>query len=178
MKILLILAGGIVKMNRLSPQDTLIRCQKGLQLWQSGNYDYLLVTGGLFNPKTVQTITAAGLMRKWFVKNGVAKEKILIEADSRDTYQNVAFSIRLLKTKKIDKPEITIVSQWQHNIRIKRTFRSYGYQVKTHNVKYPVGWKTWLMEWAFIMLHFISPKGNNYWARKNQEKRKAASLEQ
>jgi len=171
MRILLVPAGGISDKNQLAPNDTLPRCLAALEIWKEGNYDYLVVCGGIFLPPTIQTNPAAEIMKKWFIRQRVSADRLMVEGKSLDTFENVKFVLELLAENKIEKPEITVVSQWQHTLRFKRTFKSYGVKIKRHPLHYKVGIKTWLMEWAFILIHLIDPKGAGFFGRLNRKRR-------
>ncbi len=87
-------------MDRLTENDTLYRCQKALELWHTGRYDYVLVTGGIFHPPNVQSVAAATLMGMWLLEHGVPESQILCEIESLDTYENISKGIEALKSNR------------------------------------------------------------------------------
>jgi len=175
MKVLLVPCGGISAKNQISSKDTLPRCLKALELWQTGQYDRIVVTGGIFLPQHIQTVPAGEIMRQWFEKQGIEHDKILVENKSLDTYENVRYVLDKLKEREIENPEITLVTQWQHSWRFWLTFRSYGIKIKRHKVKFKISWLTWLLEFAFIFIHLIDPKGIWFFGRINRKKRNRKS---
>ena len=135
MKFLLVPSGGISAVDELSTADTLRRCKKGLQIWKEGNHDKLLVSGGIFNPRAIQTKPAGKLMADWFISHGVKEKDLIIEDRSLDTFQNVKFAVELLKDYK--NPEITVVTQFHHTFRFWITFFFvYGIRIKRQPVHY------------------------------------------
>ena len=171
MKILLVPAGGVVEKDQIAPHDTLLRCEAALKLWQETQFDLIIVSGGIFLPSGIQTVSAAVLMQEWFIKQGIPENKILIEDQSLDTYQNVQFTLDLLEIHNLKDAELTVITQWQHARRFARTFKSHGIKIKRHPLHYKVGFKTWLMEWMFMFIHLIDPKGKWLFGKINRKKR-------
>ncbi len=171
-RILFVPAGGITEADQLSPADTFPRCQEALKLWATKKYDFLLLSGGIFNPLKIQTRPAAELMRRWFFNNGVAMHKIIIENESRDTFEGIAFSLRILKNRGTHNFQLHAVSHWQHIMRIKLTCKLvYGEEVICCPVNYRVSILTWLVGWLHILYHLIDRKGQGYFAKRNRENR-------
>jgi len=174
-RILLVPAGGIIAKNRLSPADTLLRCQKAITLWQTGQYDLILVCGGIFTPfPDTHTVPAADLMKSYLLENipGISKEKILTEDSSRDTFENVKFALATLETARIKTSDITVVTQWQHAIRFWITFRfCRNIKVKLKPMFYRTALRIKLNECLFIAYHIYDPCGNKNLARKNRQNR-------
>ena len=176
MNILYIPSCGISPVDQLSPGDTLLRCQEALRLWRRGGYDLLGVGGGMFLPPGVQKTPAAVLMREWFIARGVEDYQIIDERRSLDTYQNAAFLLEELAVYEVPEPRIMVVTQWQHAIRFWITFRrAHGVRVRLHPIRYPISWKTWMMEWFLIFYHAIDRRGTLALARKNRAARAMAA---
>lgn len=171
MKILLIPAGEIDELDRLSPKNTLIRCMTGLRLWKSGEYDRIIVSGGLFMPHSIQTSSAAHLMKEWLIKHGVNRNLIIVEGLSVDTFTNTQNSVAIIKLLKMDKCVIVVVTQWQHAIRFWITFRAYGIKIKLKALFYHVSFKIFIQECGYIIYHLMHPKGNGKWAKRLREER-------
>ncbi len=176
MKVLLVPSCGISPVNQLTPTDTLLRCQRALKLWQSGKYDKILVSGGIFLPPQTQTKAAGVLMAEWLVSHGVPRRALIIEGRSVDTFGNIKFSLDRLKEINVGKAEITVVTQWQHAVRFWISFFfGYGLWVKLHFMRYPISLRTWLKEWFLIIYHLYDPIGIKKIARKNREQRRQIS---
>ena len=93
---------------------------------------------------------------------------IICEHQSRDTYENVKFSVDLLLEYK--NFIIAIVSDSQHVLRVWITFYLMH---KINAFVFPVfcwiGWKKFLLEWAMLAYHLVNPYGIGWIAKKKQE---------
>ena len=154
--------GSVEPVDILSEKDTMIRMKEALRMWQEGGWDYILVSGGTFTSKKIMTIPGARMMRSWFVSRGVSSDKIIVEDQSRDTYQNIAFSIEAIEERPgrfVREANITVVTQWQHAIRFWLTFRTYGIKVDLQKLHYPMGVIGIVREFALIAVTALDPKG-------------------
>lgn len=174
--ILLIPSCGIEPVDHLSSKDTLIRLMHGLAEWQSRQYDLILVTGGVFNPRFVQTRPAGQLMKDWLVAMGIREDIILTENKSLDTFENVKYGIEVLQDNNAWPADITVVTQWQHAVRFATTFLL-GYKIKIRlcPAHYPISTKTALNEYFFMAYHLFDPKGNGLLAKHNRALRREAA---
>lgn len=171
MKILMIPAELVDPVDKLSA-NTLRRCQAGLEAWVGGDYEMILLSGGIFLPRDRQTKPAAETMKEWFVSRGVDPEVILVEGDSLDTYENVRFNASLTRD------QITVLTQYQHAIRFLLTFYlALGVRIKVIPIRQPaMSWKDWFMEWlVLIPYHLIDWKGTLFLARYNRRSRERAA---
>lgn len=160
MRYLLIPSCGIEKQNQLCKTDTLLRLQEGLRLWRTGSFDYLLVSGGIFNPPEIQTVSASELMRDWLIEQGVPKGRIICESRSLDTYENISMSLDILREIGDQTVKITVVTQWQHAIRFRITFLlGYRMWIRTVSMHYPMAPQAIAKEFLFILHHLLFPKG-------------------
>ena len=179
--ILFVPSGGITTLDQLDPANTLLRCVQGLKMWQTGKYQYLVVTGGKFLAPSVQTKPAGQLQAEWFVAQGVDPNRIIIEQTSLDTYENITNSLRAMHAFQNgalgdDYPpnwDITVVTQWQHSWRFWISFWELGrLRIKRAPMHYPMSWLSWVMEFAMVAYHFYDPRGTGLVARKNREGRR------
>jgi len=176
LKILFIPSAGVLPVNVLD-NATQERLQAGLILWQSGNFDIVLVTGGICQPLREQTISLASLMRDWLLAHGIPSQRVLMETNSRDTFENIKFSLEVLHAFTTEPLEITVVSHWQHCQRFKHTFQFvHGIQVQLHPLPYLretqfQRMKRFTLELCFLLVHVLDPSGNGKIARYNRRKR-------
>lgn len=138
------------------------RLIEGLKIWEKGCFDRILVCGGRYTSR--QTRPAARLMGEWLKERGVPAERIIYEGNSRDTFENVFFSLKVLPLS----ADVYVVSHWQHAIRIWMCFRKHGKQVKTFPLSRPF---VIFKEFLFLAYHVYDPYGNKPIARKNRRKR-------
>ncbi|MDD4607204.1 MAG: YdcF family protein [Patescibacteria group bacterium] len=172
MKILLVPSGKINPVDCLEGTDTLLRCKKALELWQTGVYSKVLVTGGICSKPKIQTQPAGTLMAQWFEENGVSASDIIIEDQSLDTFENIRLSLQKILDLESDY-EITVVTQQQHAMRMWITFLyGYGLLVGICPVKYKNSFKNWLREWGYLLYHLYDRKGTKFLAKKNRDSRR------
>ena len=170
MKIILVPAGGISAINKLS-SDTLTRCKAALKLWQKGGFDKILLSGGIFLPPSIQTKPAALLMKQWLKNAGINEKYLLLEEQSRDTFENVKLSLDILNKTSNDW-QITIITHWQHAIRFWITFSlGYGIKIKIHPLFYKLPLQAMFKEFLSIIYHIYDPQGVKKIPRLNREKR-------
>jgi len=166
----------IVKQNVLTTVDTKIRCDEGAKLFKEGGKDIIFCTGGIFLPSYLQTKPASRLMKEYLVsQHRIPHERIGIEEESLDSWQNVEIMKKVLEDRgvKIDEAEISIVSHWLHTIRLKRILRYQGFRkIKRFGLRYPVGWRMWVSEFLNNILTLIDPAGRSERVQKEREKRK------
>ena len=122
MNILIILGFKLQPNNRLTP-TLMERLKKGHQLFSTGKYDKIIVSGGRVQPKS--TRTEAYMMKQylssWF---GINESYILTESRSKDTIENAQYCLTMLhKIKNIK--SITIISSKFHIKRVKHIFNYY-----------------------------------------------------
>ncbi|MFA5946271.1 MAG: YdcF family protein [Patescibacteria group bacterium] len=173
-QVLFVPSGNIVEKNELSPADTLLRCQRALELWKSGKFHFLLITGGLFNPPDVQSIPAAWIMAEWFQNRGVPRDQIIVERDSLDTFQNIRFGLERLKENDIVNCDFTVVTQWQHAWRFWVTmWWVYGIKIERVGMHYKLPALAQIKEYLFILYHVWDPYGVGFLAQKNRRDRGA-----
>ncbi len=81
--------------------EMLERCNSVLEGLREGQYDIALLSGGLANPRA--GITEAEAMRDYLVLNGIKKEKLVMEKQSKTTLQNAKFCKDIIKSLSVDR---------------------------------------------------------------------------
>ena len=170
MRYLFIPSCEVATKNTLTGTTTEKRLIRGLALWQGGGFDSIIVTGGIYLPPEQQTIPSGALMRQWLVERGVPEKVIICEDRSRDTFENISGALALFAND--PSPEFTVVAHWQHTLRFWVTFH-FAHQCKIHLVPmwYWIGLRGFVLEWAFLLVHIIDPKGTGRIATRNREMR-------
>lgn len=173
MKILFIPSEKIEAVDQLSHR-TVQRLLKAYQLYHTGDYYYFVVSGGKYNPTSVQKTAAAELMKNWLISQRVPADRILTEITSRDSFENVQFSLRLFEKSHITAKyvQVVIVSQWQHACRLAITFWFNGWKnFKLKTVRYKrhrLSPLEWLIEWFYLAYHLFDPLGKGWLAKRNR----------
>ncbi|THF74602.1 SanA/YdcF family protein [Cohnella fermenti] len=72
------------------------RLDLALELYRSGAYDHLILSGGL-DVEGDSTLTEAEGMRDYLVQQGVPAAAIKLDSASHSTYENLLYSARIMK---------------------------------------------------------------------------------
>lgn len=175
-QILMVPSWQIVPRDRLSPRDTQIVCRAALQLWNTGQYDLLLLTGGVFLPPRIQIRPSAELMKDWFMSQGMESSRIVTETRSLDTFENIAFALAELRRLGVVHPDITVCTQWLHAARIRHTFqRAHGISIRVHAIRFDMPWHDLAWQWFCAAYHWYDPAGTGWLARTIRRRRHHAS---
>jgi hypothetical protein len=170
MKFLFIPSCEVAAQNTLDGTTTEKRLVAGINLWNKGGFDKIIVTGGIYLPPNLQTIPSGELMRDWLINQGVPAEKIVCENKSRDTYENISEALKLVADD--HNPAFTVITHWQHALRFWITFRPTDkYKVKIIPLWYWYGIKTFVLEWFILLVHLFDKKGTGWIATKNRQAR-------
>lgn len=166
-KVLFIPSCEVAAIDELEDTETEIRLKAGLLEWKKGAFDVIAVAGGVYLAPELQTRPSGDLMKEWLVERGVPADKVVSESTSRDTYENISGVLRELKGTKIDR--LVVITQWQHAMRFWITFRAaHGVKAEIIPLRYPVGFKRFLMEWVFLLIHTMDVYGMSTLVMKNK----------
>jgi uncharacterized SAM-binding protein YcdF (DUF218 family) len=114
--------GGLAESN----SDTLYRCIHAADLYHHVSRCIVLVSGGAIDPDS-PGLTLAQVMQACFLQLGVRIEDIVMEGNSRNTYENAAESVTLLKQRCIRK--VILVTDAVHMPRACGCFSKQGIEV-------------------------------------------------
>lgn len=189
-KIIFVPGGNILPFNELEGTFTLLRLIKGLELWQTGDYDVIVVSDGRFWPSNISNRALARIMRDWLLaqKNGPSDDDIVIEVNSRDTYENIHFSVKKIldwlyakhrissKHFRAEMVEITVVTEKHHGQRILTTWQKSKRGHRWPNIQlvdagYRLSPIETVKEILFGLIHKIDPMGRGWLANKNRHNR-------
>lgn len=100
------------------PSNLLVnRLDTALEYWQSNKGMTIVVSGGQ-GPD--EPWTEASAMAEYLLNGGVPKENLLLEDQSSNTYENLTFSLALLREKGYDiKDDMMVVSNGFHLTRVR-----------------------------------------------------------
>jgi uncharacterized SAM-binding protein YcdF (DUF218 family) len=142
----IVVLGGTVRIDDVDPQasqlspDSLVRCIHAARLYRQGPRRTLVASGGKVSP-SLPGPPLAHLMRDFLVQLGVDANDILVEDQSRTTYENAVETRKLLGQQGIEK--IILVTEATHLYRAERCFRHVGFDVVPVGCNYrarPLGW--------------------------------------
>ncbi len=171
---LLVPAEAIWAVDRMS-ERMISRLEKALQLYRHGDYDYIMVTGGIFNPLCTQTVSAASLMKKYLLEKGVKEDVILIEDRSLDTYENVQFSVEIINREMKKFPlypsceeKVVVVSDAAHLKRLKLVIEGRVSLLFLEDSGYKMSLMDKLAEAIFFAITFFDRDGDGFFAKINR----------
>ena len=98
------------------------RVQHAAALWQEAAAPLVLLSGGGEGPRP-----EAHVMRELAVAAGVPAGSLLIEAGSRNTFENAVFCARLLRERGLGR--VLVVTDAYHLLRARLLFRAAGLDV-------------------------------------------------
>ena len=104
-------------------QGGMRRCFKAAELYSAGNPCPIVVTGGRVESYKTGPVMAE-VMRDFLIRQGVSASDIILEKESRTTYENAIKASKLLKQKGIQ--SVLVVSDATHLIRGVGCFRKLG----------------------------------------------------
>lgn len=106
--------------------DNADRFIQAANLYHSNQVNYILISSGsghlLFNEPSEASYVINQLLR-----NGVRKEAIIVEGQSRNTYENAVYSKRILDSLELKEPFVLVTSA-QHMRRSTSIFNKVGYK--------------------------------------------------
>jgi uncharacterized SAM-binding protein YcdF (DUF218 family) len=120
--------------------ETLLRCLHAARLHHQGKPCRIVVSGGRVDPG-IPGPALARAMRDFLVGQGVPNSDLLMEDQSRTTYENAALTGRLLVQHGISK--IVLVTSASHMQRAEGCFRAVGFQVTPSPCDYHATRFTW-----------------------------------
>lgn len=103
------------------------RLLHGMRLWRAGKAPLLVLSGGNIPYLTGTAMTEAASLCSLAVEYGVPPEAILLEGESRNTYENALFTGRLLRERGLSR--ILLVTSASHMPRSAAVFRRQGLEV-------------------------------------------------
>lgn len=120
--------------------DSQFRCLQAVELYQQTGPCPIYVTGGKVKPDDLGP-TLAHLMREYLIDRGIKPEDIVVEEESRNTFENAQFSSKLLREAGID--EIVLVTTASHLPRAVRCFEATGLKVTPSGCEYQAANFNW-----------------------------------
>lgn len=114
-------------------QDSLCRCLHAAALFRDGEPCPVILSGGKADQASAGP-TVAAAMRDFLVSQGIPSESILLEDQSRNTYENARQSARLLRERGLGRA--ILVTDAPSLIRAERAFRRQGIEVLPSGCRY------------------------------------------
>ena len=103
-------------------EDSIARCLLAARLYRRGKPCLVVAAGGPVDVEKAPHLTLAQLMRDFLVQHGVPEANVLMESQSRTTYENALFTQPLLAERGISK--IVVATDAVDLRRAERCFRA------------------------------------------------------
>ncbi|MCK8060254.1 MULTISPECIES: YdcF family protein [unclassified Fusibacter] len=123
--ILIVLGAGLWG-DRVSPQLAL-RLKTAFEIIRQNDHMTIIVSGGQ-GPD--ELVSEAQAMKDYLVKLGVDKNRILLEDKSTSTFENITYSLELIKKNQLSYDKLAFVTTDFHVYRAKMLFKRLGMQVE------------------------------------------------
>jgi uncharacterized SAM-binding protein YcdF (DUF218 family) len=116
-------------MNRIVFHESIDRLLQTLDLYSRGFIDTVIISGGsarlLFKEKKEATV-----LKNYLVNLGVNSERLLTDPESKNTYENITNSIKLMNEP--EKQKVLLVTSAFHMRRVKAVLEKAGIQADTY----------------------------------------------
>lgn len=149
----IVLGGGFEYDNdreRLSIRRGGDRLWCALQLYHLGKIDYILLSGK--SGSLIDTgLDESNQLKAVLVQNGVPEDKILVDSESRNTYENAVNSVALLEEKGME--DVLLITSALHMRRARAVFANQGIEFEEFPTDFFGGPSNWTQ---FIFPSFYS----------------------
>jgi uncharacterized SAM-binding protein YcdF (DUF218 family) len=126
--------------------STLYRCLHAYDVYRAGPPRFLILTGGIVDPQR-EGPTLAEAMRDFMQQMGVPEQDLILETESRSTYENALYSAKVLGRRGVEK--IILVTDATHLDRSTRCFAAQGIQAVPSGCRYRAAEFHWSL-WSFL----------------------------
>ena len=133
-----IILGGMISYDEGSDmvafQENIDRLLSSLPMLESGRIDKIFFSGG--SGSLVDDEKESEVAKKWLMEIGIDKNDILIESESRNTYENALFTTEKLKELYPEGGNFLLITSAIHMRRSKACFKKIGFDVDIYPVDY------------------------------------------
>lgn len=154
---LAIVLGGMItfdsNLERMQAHKSIDRTLQALLLYKIGKVKKLFISGGsgsLQFPDMKESV----ILKNYLVQIGIPEQDILIESESKNTYENAVFSKKELEKLGLLNAKLLLITSASHMYRSKKCFEKQGLQVDTYSADVVAGPR------KFVFDHLFLPNGN------------------
>ncbi len=118
------------KYDRINFKSSVDRLLQALELYQEGIIDKIFISGGsgeVFNQKDKES----AILKDFIIKLGIPDEDIVIETESKNTYENAVEARKILKPETKKDTYLLITSAF-HMRRAEGCFKKQGFELDTY----------------------------------------------
>lgn len=111
------------------------RANKALELYKQGMINRILISGGIGYLNTGRKIPEALKIEAYLYEKGIPQKEILVEPNSRNTYENILFSLKLLKESyKFNQLKLALITSDYHLKRCMGIMKKEEDQIELYGV--------------------------------------------
>lgn len=132
---------GYDKQNRGFFNKASDRFIEATNLYHQGIIKKIIITGGngvLANDQPAESL----FVSEQLLKNGIPKEAIILESNSRNTYENALFTKRIVDSLKIN-GKLVLITSAEHMPRSEKVFKKIGFDIQPYPCDYFVYNERW-----------------------------------
>ena len=146
-----IVLGGMVtydeENNLIGFHEAIDRLMYALTMYENKRIDNILISGG--SGSLMEDVLEAEILHKYLIEIGIPDKDILIEAKSRNTYENALFTKELL-TKKYSNGNFLLITSASHMRRSKACFEKLDLKIDIFPVDHSSGPRKFVFDHLFI----------------------------
>jgi uncharacterized SAM-binding protein YcdF (DUF218 family) len=148
-----IVLGGMVSFDsdveRMQADRGFDRTLQALLIYKKGKTKKLFISGGsgsLQFPDMKESI----ILKNYLMQIGFPEEDILIESESKNTYENALYTKKELEKLGLQNSSLLLVTSASHMYRAKKCFEKQGLQVDTYSADVKAGPRKFVFDHLFI----------------------------
>ncbi len=156
---LTIILGGMITFDsdveRMQAHKAIDRTLQGLLLYKKGKTKKLFISGGSGSLQ-FPDMKEAKIIKNYLVQIGIPEADILIESESKNTYENAVYTKKLLENLGLQNSKLLLITSASHMYRSKKCFEKQGLTVDTYSADLIAGPR------KFVFDHLFLPNGNTF----------------
>jgi uncharacterized SAM-binding protein YcdF (DUF218 family) len=154
---LAIVLGGMITFDsdveRMQANRGIDRTLQGLLVYKIGKAKKLFISGGSGSLQ-FPNMKEGEIIKNYLVQIGIPEQDILIESESKNTYENAVFTKKELEKSGLQNLKLLLITSASHMYRSKKCFEKQGLQVDTYSADIVAGPR------KFVFDHLFLPNGN------------------
>lgn len=152
-----IVLGGMITFDsdfeRMQANRGIDRSLQGLLVYKKGKAKKLFISGGSGSLQ-FPDMKEALILKDYFIQIGIPEQDIIIESESKNTYENAVFTKIELERLGLQNSKLLLVTSASHMYRAKKCFEKQGLMVDSYSADVVAGPR------KFVFDHVFLPNGN------------------
>lgn len=152
-----IVLGGMITFDsdfeRMQANRGIDRSLQGLLVYKKGKAKKLFISGGSGSLQ-FPDMKEASILKNYLTQIGIPEQDILIESESKNTYENAFFTKKELERLGLHNSKLLLVTSASHMYRAKKCFEKQGLMVDSYSADVVAGPR------KFVFDHVFLPNGN------------------